>query len=254
MDRIINISLTALILIVSSCYSVYKVPIHTQGISGVDTVNIKRSSIPLERHKVLLVYISDTTATWETSMLGTDSTYTRTFYGRESNFNSGFYNHVFKGKVDNHFYNLTVSLKAAEELRDIAHVKEIKSPTAYSPEQIDSLGRTYGADVVIMNKSIDFKVNQEDLFSSMFISSSQAFGWWYSTSISIGGGSYISVVDYKADWKMYWIDYEADTGFREQTIAQQGGFWNPKERSPETDVMSCALKAGEDFANLFKGK
>lgn len=254
MERIINILSVILLFLMSSCHATYKIPVHTQVVNGTDTV--KDVSLLLERHKILFVYGSDTSDMGKVPVPETDSTFMNNrVLGRTSGFSSSFNKYMFKGKTDNRFYDLIASYRAADELRSIVSVMEMDSQVLQSEEHLDSLCRAEGIEVVIMNKNIDFRVNQEGMSSEVNMDSS--FGNeipFASTTVSAGGESYSSVVDYKACWRLYWIDYSAATGFRKETIIQQGGFWNPKNRNPEADVMSCALKVGEDFAKLFKKK
>lgn len=254
MERIINILSVILLFLMGSCHATYRIPVHTKVVNGTDTVDVKGVSLPLERYKVLFVYGSDSLDMGKISVSEVDSAFMNNrVLGRTSGFSSSFNKYMFKGKMDNRFYDLIASYRAADELRSFVSVMEMDSQVLQSEEHLDSLCRAERIEVVIMNKNIDFRVNQEEMSSEVNMDSS--FGNeipFVSTTVSAGGESYSSVVDYKACWRLYWIDYSAATGFRKETIVQQGGFWNSKNKNPETDVMSCALKAGEDFARLFK--
>lgn len=234
-----------LLLVLSSCHATYKVSTQAISLKETDSITIKEESLPIKGLHILLVSQINSNSLIEPTIMISEGS---------SELNRGGTNRkITKGYAKNQFYNQVASTKVANMLTRHSDVTQID---CINKIQIDSLCRKGQFDLIVINNGIDFSVNQEavsEIGTPTTDNSNQLINTSVSTiDISFMGGSYSSTVYYLAHWSLYWKDNSEESGFRKQTILQQGGFWNPKNMEPQSDILSCALKAGEDFARLFK--
>lgn len=240
-------------LSLGGCYASYKVPTETVSREGTDSVPVKEETIPVKGLRILLVNRVDSVA--ERDDL-TEPFVEIQSGSSQMHWGSGTLHETVKGDTRNWFYSQVASIKAGDGLREYADVLEIADAGVYPDERFDSLCRKNRIDLVIVNDGVMFSVNQ-DFYSHLsmpttYHTSVISGNTDFSPNLPVGGGSYSSVVYYLSRWRLYWTDASSGAGFREQIIVQRGGYWNPKRRHPGGDVLSCALKAGEDFAALFR--
>lgn len=238
-------------LSLGGCYASYKVPTETVSREGTDSVPVKEETIPVKGLCVLLVNRVDSVAERD----DLTEPFVEVSYGSSSINGNGADQSVVKGDTRNWFYSQVASIKAGGVLRERADVFEIGDAETYPDERLDSLCKANRIDLVIVNDGVAFSLDRESYTQATLPSPyhvSLVMGNTASAGPLIGGGSYSSVVYYLSRWRLYWTDASSGAGFREQIIVQRGGYWNPKRRHPGGDVLSCALKAGEDFAALFR--
>ncbi len=243
-----------LLLVLSSCHATYKVSTQAISLKGTDSITIKEESLPIKGLRILLVNRIENNE----KSFSTPSTDTMQI-GKLTR-NDGIYIEKVTGEERNRFYSQVASAKAMNSLRQQALLFEADNSKISSERALDSVCTAKQIDLVIINEGIAFSINQESTkqsfmsnrYSNEIITSDQALGVTSGLPFMSGTYTYSSTVYYLAHWSLYWKDNSEESGFRKQTILQKGGFWNPKDKEPQADILSCALKAGEDFARLFK--
>ena len=244
--------LLALWVLLGGCYLSRKVPTETVSRQGTDSVQIKEGSILVSGLRVLLVNRADT-VTGNVNLAESSAEVSLGNFWPHDGWGLTRMDAV-KGQTQDGFYSQVGTGKAAEGLKQHAELFAI-SGTACLGGQLDSLCRNDSIDLVIVNEGMRFFVNQ-DATLHLLPPSTYSMSGGNTGSLPAGpalhGASYSSTVYYIAQWRLLWRDASQPSGFREQTIVQRGGYWNMKYKHPGGDILSCALKAGEDFARLFR--
>ena len=233
--------LVVLWAVLGSCYLSRKVPTEAVSRQGMDSVQVKEESISLSGLRVLLVNREDT-------LNGKDSL-VEEFAGWwwEDSECYEIPKQTTWQSVQTSYYDWLVAEKACNVLKAGTDALRVGRVTAYSEEQFDKLCKDGDFDLVIMNEQVSFWVSLEMAPFGGFTSPSIAPHAIYS-----GRTGYSYTVYYASRWRLLWRDASQSSGFREQPIVQRGGYWVQKRERSAGGVLACALKAGEDFARLFR--
>lgn len=233
--------LLALCALLGGCYLSRQVPTVAVSRQGTDSVQVKEESIPLSGLRVLLVNREDT-------VNGKDSLIEE-FAGwwwedtqyyeipKQSTWQS----------VQTLYYDWLVTEKASNMLKVHTDALVVDMVTVYDEEQFGESCKESNYDLLIVNEQVSFLTTLEMAPFGGFTSPSIAPHAIYS-----GRTAYSYTVYYASRWRLLWRDASQPSGFREQPIVQRGGYWEQKSERSAGGVLACALKAGEDFARLFR--
>ena len=231
--------LVVLWAVLGSCYLSRKVPTEAVSRQGMDSVQVGEESISLSGLRVLLVSRADTVNGRDSLVQEFSGWWDETEYYSVAKQNT-------LQNVQTSFYDQLVAEKVSNELKVHTDALEVSMATVLSEGQLDKLCRDSRFDLLIVNERVSFLAALDT-------------GSRHVTPVGVvpfpvfsSGGGYSYTVYYASRWRLLWRDASQSSGFREQPIVQRGGYWVQKRERSAGGVLACALKAGEDFARLFR--
>lgn len=220
-----------------------------------DTVKIDSHSITLDSMRVLIVSMQDTVVKGldvnqqEKMTVEYDSP-----YNRRNRYDSNQANYSFsrkQGSVEHQFFNNIMAHRVTGALKDKTPSALVESRRkAIDRQDVEDINKQFNARLIIVIRDISFTFVSKDEFSSYQSPSDFPHTYfWSSNNVSRSHGT---TVWYQSAWDLYWLDASGYQVLRKQTIVQTGRYYAGDEGEPLEKVLSCALKAGDDFISLFK--
>ncbi|WP_125041800.1 hypothetical protein [Bacteroides faecalis] len=254
MKRII-LSMISIALFIGCASKKYSVFTSFYQVEKTDSVRIDSHSIDLDSMRVLIVSMQDTIAKdLNISQQKKTTVEYESPYNRYKRYNPNQANYSFsrwQGSVEYQFFNNIIARRVTELLKS-------KTPTAlveskrkiFDEQEVEDINKRFNAGLVAVIRDINFTFDSKNEFSSY--KSPPAFPHTYSWGGDNVSQSQGTMVCYQSVWDLFWLDTSGYQVLRKQTIVQTGGYYAGDDGEPLEKVLSCALKAGDDFINLFK--
>lgn len=222
-----------------------------------DSSVIENHSISLDSLRILFISLTDDSTTTQIDSLFDNAILTRKRSGvrvMDSHAtSSGMETASIEGTLQNQFLNLSY-LRVIRKLQEITDIFILnKKSGKIGRNQLDSIIRQLDIDFIITANTIIYNTKEEVTHSShpvdpYVISYAQVS---YATSNNNWSGQ--MCIQYKSKWDLLWLEKETKKVKKKIQIVQTGQYWDSaKGKMFMEGIFACALKASDDFVNLFK--